>query len=602
MRVLRTTCLLFLPMALISAFAVYWLYSNQVAAYWATKNLDERHVIDLAAYSYSDELDSVVSDLRYLANQPQLQEWLADASETRYSQLAADYRVFAEQSGLYDQIRFIGTDGIEKVRVDWNGGNPSVVPKDRLQDKKDRYYVAETAQLELGAVYVSSFDLNNEFGVLETPLKPMIRFATPVFDEYGDRRGIVILNYLGRRLLERLAAMGGADGQVWIANRDGHWLLGPSSDLEWGFMFPDQSRPTFGDLYPEVWPTIASIRAGQLSSGGIQWTYATLGGSETVGGQLVSLPQLSIVRALPTSVGPPPGAFVVALATVFTLLAGVSALVARHKVRRGFAEARVVELNAMLEDENQQLVALNQDLESFSYSVSHDLRAPVRAISGFCGLVSEDHDGELSPEALRKIGVIKAEAERLGTLIDGLLGFFKGGRGAISRDELDMTELARHTFERALAEWKQGPVELRLEKLPRATGDRTLIEQVWTNLLSNAIKFSSKSTTRLIEISGKTVDGEHVYTVKDHGAGFDPRYQEKLFGVFQRLHGDGDFAGTGIGLALVHKIVTRHGGRIWAEGQLGKGATFHFSLPADQDHTSKAPRATPVAREDYGRG
>jgi signal transduction histidine kinase len=261
---------------------------------------------------------------------------------------------------------------------------------------------------------------------------------------------------------------------------------------------------------------------------------------------------------------------------------------------RGRAQAALEESEASLRELNQdleqrvasrtaQLEAANKDLEGFSYSVSHDLRAPIRAVGGFATLLGEDHAAELSEEARRKIGIIRSEAARMGRLIDDLLAFSRLGRKALEPVDIDMTEMARNVFQRVNGTDAGPTPEFRLGTMPPAHGDRGLFEQVWFNLLSNAVKFSAKREQPVIEAGGITTGNEHVYFVRDNGAGFDPRYQAKLFGVFQRLHREDDFPGTGVGLALVHRIVTRHGGRVWADGSPGQGATFHFSLPKEPD-------------------
>ncbi len=239
------------------------------------------------------------------------------------------------------------------------------------------------------------------------------------------------------------------------------------------------------------------------------------------------------------------------------------------------------ELEQRVRDRTAQLEVANQELESFSYSVSHDLRAPIRAIGGFSALLRADHAASLDAEANRKLGVIEREAKRLGNLIDDLLNFSRLGRRALKPSKFDMTALVKAAFER-LVNGEPPPTEIdfRLASLPSVVGDAALLEHVWTNLLSNAIKFSSKQTGPVIEVSGTTRDGEHVYSVRDNGAGFDPTYSDRLFGVFQRLHDEHEFPGTGVGLALVHRVVTRHNGRVWADSALGAGATFHFALPA----------------------
>lgn len=258
-----------------------------------------------------------------------------------------------------------------------------------------------------------------------------------------------------------------------------------------------------------------------------------------------------------------------------------------HEVaERERAEAELRRLNDELErrvaERTAQLEAANKELEGFSYSVSHDLRAPLRAVVGFSRMLIEDHGAQLDGEAQRKLDVIQGEAQRMGQLIDELLAFSRLGRKPLSIGDLDMTALVRATYESLGGRHEAAArPDFRLGSLPRARGDRVLIGQVWANLLSNALKFSSKREQPVIEVNAASDEKEHIYFVRDNGAGFDPRYQSKLFGVFQRLHGSTEFPGTGVGLALVQRIVARHGGRVWAEGRPNEGATFYFTLPKE---------------------
>jgi len=257
----------------------------------------------------------------------------------------------------------------------------------------------------------------------------------------------------------------------------------------------------------------------------------------------------------------------------------------REMAERARVEDQLRELNIELERRvdarTAQLEAANKELESFSYSVSHDLRAPVRAIIGFSRMLSEDHIEQFDAEAQRLLGVVQSEAHRMGTLIDDLLAFSRMGRQAIQTVDIDMTQSARSTYEGLIAQQATNNVDFQLGALPRARGDRSLLGQVWVNLIANALKFSGKQAKPRIEVSAISDETEHVYFVRDNGVGFDPRYQSKLYGVFQRLHDAADFPGTGVGLALVQRIVTRHGGRVWADSKPNEGATFYFTLPRE---------------------
>jgi PAS domain S-box-containing protein len=226
------------------------------------------------------------------------------------------------------------------------------------------------------------------------------------------------------------------------------------------------------------------------------------------------------------------------------------------------------------------LQATNAELESFSYSVSHDLRAPLRAIHGFARILLEDHGTELDPEAQRLLGVIDGNTRRMGQLIDDLLAFSRLGRKDLERARVDMGELVRSAAEEARRTDTERTIDLVIAPdLPPAGGDRDLLRQAVANLLQNAIKFTRDRPDARIEVGHKADGGQTVYYVRDNGAGFDQRYAGKLFGVFQRLHRPEEFEGTGVGLAIVQRIVQRHGGRVWAEGKVNEGATFYITLP-----------------------
>ena len=223
------------------------------------------------------------------------------------------------------------------------------------------------------------------------------------------------------------------------------------------------------------------------------------------------------------------------------------------------------------------LARAHAELEAFSYSVSHDLRAPLRAISGYAQALIEDYGRNVDAEGQRMLHVLRDSATRMGELIDGLLAFSRLGRQAIKRTPLDMTTIARTVVEELQVAEPHGP-HVTVAPLPPAEGDGTLVRQVFANLLGNAFKFSAQRPDARVEVGAGEEGSDAVYYVRDNGAGFDMRYADKLFNVFTRLHGP-EFSGTGIGLALVHRIIQRHDGRIWAEGLVGAGATFYFTLP-----------------------
>lgn len=246
------------------------------------------------------------------------------------------------------------------------------------------------------------------------------------------------------------------------------------------------------------------------------------------------------------------------------------------------AEETVQQLNAELEqrvaERTSQLEAANRELEAFSYSVSHDLRAPLRAVDGFSQAVLEDFGDLLPDEGRRQLNTIRYSAQRMGTLIDDLLAFSRLNRHPLKRESFDTIRLVRATVDELGAPWADRQVEFRVGALPPTSGDPALLKQVWLNLLSNALKYTRKRDLAVIEVEGRKVDDGVAFSVRDNGVGFDMRYADKLFGVFQRLHRVEEYDGTGVGLAIVQRIVHRHGGRIWAEAVPDQGATFHFTI------------------------
>lgn len=274
-------------------------------------------------------------------------------------------------------------------------------------------------------------------------------------------------------------------------------------------------------------------------------------------------------------------------ASVFETRAGPAIMgVFRDVTERRRAEEAIQQLNAELEQRvlvrTSELEFANMELEAFSYSVSHDLRAPLRAIDGFSAVLAETCGPRLDDEGRRILGRIRAGAQRMGQLIDALLTLSRLGRQDMVCSRVEMRELARAGFEEIAGEpVARERIAFTLGELPAARGDPALLRQVWTNLLSNAVKFSAPRERPAIGVEGEIEGDTVVYRVRDDGVGFDPTHAGKMFGAFQRLHADTRFAGTGIGLAIVQRIVTRHGGRVWAEGSVGEGATFSFALPRE---------------------
>lgn len=237
-------------------------------------------------------------------------------------------------------------------------------------------------------------------------------------------------------------------------------------------------------------------------------------------------------------------------------------------------------LEKQVELRTRELAESNRQLEAFGFSISHDLRAPLRAIDGFSQILLNEHASSLLPEGRRVLELVVKNTKQMAQLIDDLLAFSRLGRQDVAGVELNMGEMAREVFQDLATPGRARAIDFTVTPMPNAHGDSAMVRQVWMNLLENALKYTSRTDRAEVLVGAEKGEKENMYFVKDNGVGFDPRFAGKLFQVFQRLHGSSQFTGTGVGLAIVHRIIQKHGGRVWAESSPGKGAQFFFTLPA----------------------
>jgi signal transduction histidine kinase len=294
------------------------------------------------------------------------------------------------------------------------------------------------------------------------------------------------------------------------------------------------------------------------------------------GAEQIAMGDLSVRTTVPTET-----AELHQLSETFNRMA--AQLAAREEALK-HATNEIVQLNQGLEqkvkDRTAELRAINQELEAFTYSISHDLRAPLRHIDGFAQLLHENQYERLDEKGRRHLKVVSSSAKKMGALIDELLVFSRMARQELLNSEINLNDTVQEAMAAVINPNEDRQIQWEVSELPVVRGDAAMMRQVWVNLLSNAVKYTSKRERASIEVNYRVEKGEFIFYVRDNGAGFDMKYADKLFGVFQRLHTDKEFEGTGIGLANVRQIVTRHGGRTWAESKVDEGSTFYFSWPS----------------------
>jgi len=589
--VLARGAMIFLPLAIAAIAVFYMLYTTHLAASQGLMAAGQRQLVEVGVTTLNATLATLDNDAQFVASEPMLKRWLSTGDAEDRAILLEQFQSFVQHRGLYDQVRFIDARGMEALRVNWNDGSAMIVPDTQLQDKSGRYYVDRSLGVPEAVSYFSPFDLNVENGLIEQPLKPTIRIGRPVFDALGTKRGIVVLNYLGSRAIDRVRRLATQGlGQAWLVDANGYWLLGPDPAEEWGFMYPQGSDRSFAATYPAAWEQIAAgAQNEQMTVAGDLFSFAPvyLPEGTMTGGDALSeaknAPSFFLVTRTPSAQYSEVSldlarAYLLPLVAILLVLGLIAWIIANHGARRRAAERLAVDLNARLLRDNATLEVVNRELESFSYSVSHDLRAPLRSIDGFSNALLEDYAEALDETGRDYLLRVRNAAQRMGDLIDDLLKLARVSRTELSDDDVDLSLLVQHVIAELRQQDPQRQVMVQIEPHLTARADYRLVQIMLQNLLGNAWKFSGKTEHAAIAFGATQEGGETVYFVRDNGAGFDMAHAGKLFGVFQRLHAMTEFAGTGIGLATVQRIVYKHGGRVWARAEKNRGATFLFTL------------------------
>lgn len=529
----------------------------------------------LKVKSEVDNLNSfyspLIGNVDYLSEQSVIEQFLIDRSTKLQAKEKLETIIRAVRG--YDQIRLLNVEGKEVLRIDIENDKVINTPDSLLQDKSDRAYFQDLLNLEKQQIYIGPIDLNVEFGEIEKPIKPVVRVAKKVISNNDSLLGFIITNYLNMLDHSKFLSSEYSIGEVMILNDEGYWLYGSEAYPTFGHLLGNKETDRFQSFFTDEWKTIQSSSEGVFETDNGLFTYQKYMGLDNSDQQ--SEKMFIVSHVAPNLVAELSGENVEGLILTLVLIC-LGLLILTYILAKSRYET--ITHRIKLENANEKLTLAFKELESFSYSISHDLRAPLRAINGYAEILEEDYAEKIDDSGKRVLNIIRSNAIRMGRLIDDLLQFSRLNRKAIEQTQIDMSKLTNEILEEMEAGGEMGNCEIEHLALPMARGDRTLIKQVLINLISNAIKYSSHAENPKVTIGWKQHEERVVYFVKDNGVGFDMQYADKLFGVFQRLHSDEEFEGTGIGLAIVSRIVIRHGGKIWAEAIPEKGATFFFYL------------------------
>lgn len=609
--ILQRASLFFLPLAALVGLAFFLFYQQGVRSQALITQSQEETKVKLGQQRIASELSSVFADLQFLVDSPALQGFLASGDEATRDGAAMEFLAFSFHQAIYDQIRFIDRQGREQIRVDWHEGVPEVVPAARLQDKSDRYYVREARLLKHDGIYLSPFDLNIENHEIEQPLKPVIRFAMRVFDKHGGEHGLVVLNYLGQRLLNKIKAITARQpSKLWLLNDAGYWLSGPTPDDEWAFMYQERLGRSFAGRFADAWARLhQSGSDGQFEVAGDLYSFVRLSPQALAQSREETAPAQSgngswiLLSRLPAetraaALWPFKRDLVLVFLGVLLVLAAACLAIARYWLGRQAAIRDLDRALHKLQDAQEEIVRSEKlsSLGGLVAGVAHELGTP---IGNAVTLASTISGKAKDLEQLASAGQIRRStiAEHVSKTIDAselllrsleyageLIGHFKQlavDQTSMQRRRFAASALIRDVAAMMQPQFKKTPYKLAIIADSQMTLDSYpgSLSQVLLNLMNNALIHGlagRESGTISIRLQG---DGQRaIITVSDDGNGIAPENQKRIFDPFFTTRRNA--GGTGLGLHIVHNIVTGIlGGEIAVKSREGQGTTFIISLP-----------------------
>lgn len=572
--------LFLVPLTLIVSAIAAAIFSVQFHAAREVLRSEQQTHVALQCERIVGDLRLVVSDLLYLSENRSLLT-LLDGQTSAKEALARDFVVFTRHKRIYDQVRYLDESGSEVVRVNYRDGRPLIIPEQQLQPKADRYYFPETICLQRGEVFVSPFDLNVEQGVVEQPLKPTIRFATPVFDRRGVKRGIVIVNYLGENLLERFRRRAARTlGHIMLLNREGYWLYAPEPGDQWGFMLPQRKDRTFAQTHADAWRIIANQHAGQFDTPNGLHTFQTVYPVPALPGNSPDSPDRPVrpdyywkvvahvsPAVLAADSRPLWRGFLQTLLLLTIIIAAGSAVAAKLMADRAASDAALLQAQQrMLQSE--RLAAIGEAMAGLAHESRNALQRSQACLEMLAKRVQE------APGALDMIQRLQCAQDDLYRLYERVRSY--AAPIVLDRQPCDLCDLLRETWQ-SLATGSATLNESGTDVDTRCQVDALSVRQAFSNILDNALNLEDVENLH-IEVAWSQIrqDGRDLVrvTIDDNGPGLNEQQRGRIFEPFYTTR----TRGTGLGMAIAQRMIEAHGGEI-AVGENDVGTRIVVTLP-----------------------
>lgn len=548
----------------------------------------EESVLVTKLQNVQEEIKSVTSVLMMLANSNSLDNYLnSDGAKLEY--LNKSFVNLCNHYDIFDQVRYLDKTGIEIVRVNFNSGKVEIVSQEDLQDKHDRYYFYDAIKLNRNEIFISPLDLNIEHDEIEKPLKPMIRFATPVFDNEGEKQGVVVLNYLGQNIVRHFLEDNNPliKGQLMFLNSEGYWFKGTNSDYDWGFMYDDKKDITFESKYGDVWNSISVEEYSQLDTKQGMFTFKTINlipeklAPKSSAVNIKDNYHWKIVSFIPSSVikeksnGRAKQAIFILLILFLAWLLVVYRFI-KHEYFKFLSQQE-------LKKRKVRLIELNATKDKLFSIIGHDLINPLNRIEVFSDLLIEYIKEKDYNKIEEYAGIIQSSSNKASELLLNLLDWSRSQIGGITFnpvsyclntqiDEIillmsDASSLKSITIKKVV------PYNLTI------FADKEMISTVLRNLISNSIKFTHKNG--LITVSAEKMDKNIQISVCDNSVGMEKNQLENLFEITENNSslGTEKEKGTGLGLVLCNEFICKHKGKIFVESEVNKGTCFKINFP-----------------------